>query len=115
MNNLKKLKVIEEANQRLEQSYLKSKGLLNEDIGSPVKDLYGELGYMKKNKYKTTQTSDSFSVGDTVKNSNEKNGQVIELLLGPNGEKIVYVKYDLEDGKPVTVRYNGDEIKDLSK
>lgn len=31
MNNLKKLKVIEEANQRLEQSYLKSKGLLKEE------------------------------------------------------------------------------------
>jgi hypothetical protein len=31
MNSRNKLKVIEEANQRLEQSYLKSKGLLNEE------------------------------------------------------------------------------------
>jgi hypothetical protein len=31
MNNRNKLKLIEEANQRLEKSFLKSKGLLKED------------------------------------------------------------------------------------
>jgi hypothetical protein len=114
MRKSDKTKNIIKANLLTEQRFV-SNNRINEDIGSPIKDLYSELGYMKKNNYKTAQTSDLFSVGDNVKNSTGKNGQVIELLLGPNGEKIVYVKYDLEDSKPVTVRYNGDEIKDLSK
>lgn len=49
MRKRDKLKVITEANNKLEQSYLKSKGLLKEDVVSDIQNLINNNQYLKGN------------------------------------------------------------------
>ena len=98
MNNRNKLKVIEEANQRLEQSYLKSKGLLKEEgytddqileklkniVGGDVKNNQLEVGegkliQIEGNNIKFTNLSDDgedFTKGPKEFTKEEINSQL---------------------------------------
>jgi len=118
MNRRDKLKVITEANNKLEQSYLKSKGLLKEDVdGDKFKEYFENLSKNYKFPYHMVNHNDFSKFG---KNLNDlplgelfKNDSQGGLVVTKTPSGFIVAGYSKE--KALLKRIQDDMIKNYSK